>query len=337
MDGGTAWDAYVERKPGATLHHLFGWKMVVERAYGLRAPFLAARDTPGGCIRGVLPLIVVPRPFTSYLTTGPFGAYGPLLADEERYARALIASAAKRVDAGEVRYLHLKLLGEAPAGLGLERQDIWVTAKLDLGTAEEALWQRLPRKLRWAVRHAARSGLDRGSGIGELDAFYEVLCENMHRKGAPIYGRSFFRSILRAFAAQADIITLRHRGRVVSGALVATFNGTMYVPFASSRVDYFKLGVNQLLYWEVLRRAYETACRTLDFGSSIRDSTVLDFKLRWRPRLEPIASYVYARPGARPKLDPRESMIAAAVSEVWARLPSSLTRAFGPALCRWIV
>src|ERR1700730_5417405 len=74
MEEGRAWDAYVARRPEATLYHLFGWKTVAEEAYGLRTPFLVARDGSGGAIRGILPLIRVPRPFTQYLTTGLFGA-----------------------------------------------------------------------------------------------------------------------------------------------------------------------------------------------------------------------------------------------------------------------
>jgi len=54
LEDARAWDTYVARWPDATLYHLFGWKTVAEEAYGLRAPFLVARDEPGGAIRGIL-------------------------------------------------------------------------------------------------------------------------------------------------------------------------------------------------------------------------------------------------------------------------------------------
>jgi serine/alanine adding enzyme len=335
-DEAREWDAYVARRPEATLYHLFGWKTVAEEAYGLRTPFLVARDAPGGAIRGILPLIRVPRPFTQYLTTGLFGAYGALLADDDTHARALVAAATARIDTGEARHLHLKLLGDGPSGLGLERRDIWVTAKLDLGTDEDDLWRRLPKKQRWAVRQAGKADLEAWHGPDEFDGFYEVLFENMHRKGAPIYGKTFFRSVLRSLAPHASVVALRDRGRVVSGAFVASFRGTMYVPFASSRVDYFRHRINHLLYWEVMRYARSLGCRTLDFGSSLRDSSVLHFKRAWRPQLEPIRSYVYAAPDAWPKLDPRDSGVADVIVAAWSRLPRNAARILGPALCRWI-
>src|SRR5580704_1899154 len=108
-DSAAAWDAYVSRQPGATLYHLFAWKRVADEAYRMRAPFLVARDGPRQSIRGVLPLVRVPRPLAPYLTSGLFGSYGPLLADEERHARALLDGAMQRVDGGEASFLHLKL------------------------------------------------------------------------------------------------------------------------------------------------------------------------------------------------------------------------------------
>lgn len=337
VEDAAEWDAYVASKTDATLYHLFGWKIVAERSYGLDAPFLVARDGPKGPIRGVLPLIHVPRPFTSYLTTGLFGAYGRLLADDERHARALLVSAAARVDSGSARHLHLKLLGSVPTGTPLQRHDIWVTTKLDLGTDPDALWRALNRKVRWSIRRADRTGFEAVRGPGELDGFYDVLCENMHRKGVPAHGRSFFRSMLRALSPHVDVLTLRHRGRVVSGALIAAFGGTLYAPFSSSRLEFFKTGVNMTLYWEIIRAAYQLGCHTLDFGSSLRDSTGLDFKLKWRPRVEPIATYTYAPAGEKPKLLAEESFIVSRFVDVWSRFPSGLARAFGPALCRWIV
>jgi FemAB-related protein (PEP-CTERM system-associated) len=331
-----AWDTYVERQPGATVHNLFCWKVVAEQAYGLRAPFLLARDRPKGAIRGVLPLIRIPRPFAGYFTTGLFGAYGPLLVDDEPYARGLLAAAAKRVDNGEARHLHLRFTGSVPAGLGLDRRDVWVTAKLDLGTDEDALWESLPRKLRWSVRRATKAGIRAACGLDDFDAFYDVLFENMHRKGAPIYGRSFFRWVMRTLGSRVDLVTLRDRGRVVSGAFVVSFQGTLYVPFSSSRADYFRQRVSHLLFWEIMRRARERGCHTLDFGSSLRDSKGLDFKTAWRPRIEAIGSYVYAPSGGRLELDPRAMSVATAAIPVLARIPRGLAHVVGPPLCRWI-
>ena len=330
------WDAYVSRQPGATLYHLFAWKTVAERAYRMRAPFLVARDSPGQPIRGVLPLVYVPRPFAPYLTSGLFGSYGRLLADEDRYARALIADATRRIDDGEAHFLHLKLLGLAPECAGLQRDDLWVTAQLDLGRDSDALWKKLRSPMRTKIRLAQRSGLIAEHGHHGLDAFYDVLFENMQRKGAPIYGRRFLRVVIQALGPRADVVLLRHEGRVVSGALIAWFNGAMLVPFVSSRPSAFPLRPNNFLYWEIARRALDLGLHTLDFGSSLRASSGLEFKESWKPRIEPIGSYVYATGTKAPALTPADNALARNAVKVWSHLPSRLTRALGPIVCRWI-
>jgi FemAB-related protein (PEP-CTERM system-associated) len=335
-DSQAAWDAYVSRCPNATLYHLFAWKTVAETAYRMRAPFLVARDAPGKAIRGVLPLVRVPRPFAPYFTSGLFGSYGPLLADEARHGRALLAAASRRVDDGEASFLHLKLLGSAPTHPGLERHDVWVTAQLDLGPDPEALWKRLRSPMRNKIRHAQHAGLVAEHGPQGLDDFYDVLSENMHRKGAPIYGRRFMRVLVDALGPRANVVVLKHEGRVVSGALIAWFNGTMVVPFSSSRPSTFQLRPNYLLFWEIARHALDLGLHTLDFGSSLRDSTGLEFKQSWKPRVEPIGSYVYARRTPAPALVPADSAIARNAVKVWSHLPARLAQALGPTVSRWI-
>ena len=77
-DSAADWDEYVAHHPRATMYHLHAWKTVAERVYGMHAPFLVARDTAGGPIRGVLPLVRVPRPFAAYLTTGKANEHAEL-------------------------------------------------------------------------------------------------------------------------------------------------------------------------------------------------------------------------------------------------------------------
>jgi hypothetical protein len=132
------------------------------------------------------------------------------------------------------------------------------------------------------------------------------------------------------------VILLRHEGRVVSGGLIVSFYGTMLVPFVSSRPSAFRLRPNNLLYWEIARRAVDLGLHTLDFGSSLRDSTGLEFKESWKPRLEPIGSYVYADRGNAPALAPADSALARNAVKVWSHLPSRLASALGPMVCRWI-
>jgi FemAB-related protein (PEP-CTERM system-associated) len=331
-----AWDGYVDSRGDSTLYHLRAWKDVVAEAFGLEVRFLMAREGEKGRVCGVLPLMRGVRPFSSYLATGPFGAYGPLLADSPEIARALVARAKRLVDEGQGKFLHIKILGAPPQGLDLHQEKIWVTLFCDLEENEAALFKRLGSQMRNEIRNGEKSKLVKAIGPGELEGFYDVLNENMTGKGTPMYGRRFFQSLLQHLGPErSGILTLRHEGQVVSGAFMAWHHGVMYVPFASSRPSVFKLRANYVMYWEILKQARALGCRSLDLGTSMNDSSGLVFKQKWATRTEEITSLLYAPGGKLPILKPKESRLLATGIKLWSNMPGFLTDALGPTVCKW--
>ena len=75
----SAWDAFVFALPEATFFHRFGWRQVIQKAYGHQTHFLLAeRD---GVIEGVLPLAEIKsRLFGHSLIASPFCVYGGIAA-----------------------------------------------------------------------------------------------------------------------------------------------------------------------------------------------------------------------------------------------------------------
>jgi FemAB-related protein (PEP-CTERM system-associated) len=331
-----AWDAYVDGHPRANCYHLRAWKTAAATAYGIEAPFLLARECPDGPVRGVLPLFVIRgAPASAYLTTGLFGAYGPVLADGEA-GEALMGEALRRARALNARFVVVKAVGAEPHARGFDPVDRWVVARLPLATDPDVLWRGFRDKTRNAIRKGQRSGLEVREGHSELDGFYDVLAENMHRKGAPIYGRSLFRELVRELGEQAQIVTLADGGRTISGALVIRFGGVATVPFASSRPSSFHLNPNNLLYWEIISRACRAGMHTLDFGRSLRGSSGLKFKLGWGARTEAQPMYVHALRGAPPRFDVSARSVRVLV-QLWRSLPRRFADALGPQVCRrWL-
>ncbi len=329
------WDEWVSAHPGATCYQLSCWAEVA-RAYRLTAILLASRAYHGGGLRGVLPLFVVPRPFRRYLTTGIFGAYGPLLADGEAARDELVRAACLLTSSLGGRYLHVKGLDDIEAPPGLERRDVWQTAMLDLSGGPERVWAGFKSSIRAAVRQARRAGLELREGLEHLPAFYEVLAANMLRKGSPIYGMEFMRALARGFGDRARVLTLWLDDRPISGALLIAHAGVAYVPFASSLAEHFRLRPNNLLYWHVIERACADGLHALDFGTSLIGSSSFDFKLHWGAVPRAVPSYVWAPRGRTPRLDPGGTGVRAGM-QLWTRLPRRFADSLGPWVCRYMV
>lgn len=331
-----AWDAYVAQHPAATLYHDRAWQDVAQRAYHMTAPFLVARDDSSSQLRGVLPLFVVRRPFGSYVVGGLFGAYGRVLCDDEAAGQALLDRAKQLTAEAGCGYLQLKSLGEDPLCNSLHRHDTSVIATLPLKPDLDAMWKGFRDKIRNAIRKGQRAGFEVRTGVDELEPYYDVLADNMHRKGTPIYGFRFMRELAAALGDRSEILCLAHEGQPVSAAFVVYYKDTVYVPFASSRASHFHLNPNNILYWEVIQRGCRRGMKQLDFGRSPKDSSTLAFKLFWGATTTPQPFYVHQVRGKPPVLESGPGL--QRLIQLWQRLPRPVVDAIGPQICqRWLV
>jgi FemAB-related protein (PEP-CTERM system-associated) len=327
------WDELAQTSAIATLYHLRAWKDVAEHGYGMRTHFLVARR--GERVAGILPLFRVPRPMQNYLTSGIFGAYGPIIAEGPDVERALVTHATSLTKALRLDHLHLKVFGaSAIAEQILKPTHIWSVALLDLEASSEAQFAKLTGGMRNKIRKAEKSGFAMRHGHGELAAFYDVLAENMHRKGSPIYGLRFMQAMLTALGNQSDVVTLYDNGAVVSGALIAWHNGTMYVPFASSRPAAFGKRVNYMLFWHLIATAIAKRLTHFDFGTSMQGASTLEFKQQWGTYQSPVTSYFYKENGELPTAAPTGAGIRAFM-RAWSHAPRALVDRLGPFIIPW--
>lgn len=327
------WDDYVSRKEGANCYHLHAWRMAGERGYGLRAPYLVARSRARGGLLGVLPLFFVRSPpWRGYATTGLFGSYGRVLADDGEIAALLLREAARRARDAGLASLRFKGLGPERAAAGFLDFDRWVVATLPLWPDAQVAWAAIRGKERNLVRKARANGLSVRRGAQGIPAFYDVLADNMHHKGAPIYGRRFIEEVVGAFGARAEVITVHHGDRCVAGAVTLTYQGVLTIPFLSSRPEALVLRPNVLLVWEIIASACAAGLRTLDFGTSLRGSSSLKFKQHWGARTVPRSILVRPLRGPPPVLDVDTPMVRAGVA-LWQRLPRAWADALGPGVC----
>jgi FemAB-related protein (PEP-CTERM system-associated) len=325
------WDKFIQAHPESTCYHHRSWKNAAERGYGLSARFMLALDD-NDTVHGVIPLFRVNGIVKAHYTNGLFGAYAPILADSKEVADLLLQSAFDSTRNESLPYLILKTLADE-AMPTMRRLDSWVIATLPIEADSTKNWASQRRQIRCCVQKARREGVTVHWGVDQFDDFYDVLGENMHSKGAPIYGRSFMQELLRSSADAANILVLRHRGRAIAGALVMFHRGTISVPFASSRPKDRPLRPSNLLIWEIIDYGSANGMRTLDFGRSLRDSTSLDFKLGWGAKTYPQPVHVLSTRNEKLDLDPSDVKW---FVNAWKRLPRPVVDRLGPLICRQI-
>jgi serine/alanine adding enzyme len=332
-DDAANWDRYVLGHPGATGYHLVAWRRVLEETFGHRSYYLTAKDEHGE-IRGVLPLVfLASRLFGRFLVSMPFVNYGGILADSPEVHGVLLERAMDL--AGELDAAHIELRHQSVLDLGWPCKQHKVSMRLDLPESFETLWKGFPSKLRSQVRRAQKEEMAVQIGREEvLYDFYQVFSRNMRDLGTPVYGRSFFATILKAFPKDTRICVVYSRSRPLAAGFLYGFRQMLEIPWASSDPQYNHLAPNMLLYSAVLEHACQQGFRVFDFGRCTPGGGTYRFKEQWGARAVPLFWYYWVRNGgAPPELHPRNPKYRIAI-KVWQRLPVALTRIVGPAVVR---
>jgi len=323
-----ACDEYVRHTIEGGLEHLPVWGSMVERIFGHRSMYLAARD--GASVVGVLPMTLVrSRVFGDKLVSQAFANYGGPLSHDLDVQCGLLDEAVRL--AKEVKCRHVEFRCMHPLPYPLDTRADKVTCLLTLPADPATLWNSLDCKVRNQVRKAEKAGLVTTEGGAEhLDAFYDVWTRRMSQLGTPCYARKLFSAIMDTFP-QCCRVFLVHCGEVtVGGAFVYCFKGRAQIRWASTHVTYNSLCPNQLLYWAVMKHYCEAGADCFDFGRTTVDSGQHRFKKQWGAETIPLHYQYWVHPEGKVSLVRPDSPKYRMAVQVWKRLPLWLSRIIGP-------
>jgi FemAB-related protein (PEP-CTERM system-associated) len=322
-DDRARWDDYVRARPESQFGQRFAWKDLTERAYGVRARYWLAEAQ--GRIAGVLPL---------FERAGHtlFSAPGGLLADDAGVAEALLAPARERVREAGLEWLELR--DQRVAWPGLETSTEHVTLELALERDVESQWKAFDAKLRNQVRKGEKSPFTTRWGPEHVGTFHRVLLESMRDLGTPVRAVGYFREVLKAFGADAELLVMDLEGAPAGTMFTIVHGGRVTDPWAASLRRYFARCPNHVLYWAAIRRAIERGRTRFDFGRSQPSSGTYSFKLQWGAQPVPLYyQYALGRAARVPTLEHQKGAYAAAVA-VWRRLPLPVAGLLGEPLRR---
>lgn len=327
-----AWQEFVERHAESSNYHRWGWKQVIENSFHWPTFYLLAEDA--GRVCGILPLVwQKSRIFGSFLTSLPFLNCGGVLAEERRALEALVTEAVAMARQKRVDYLELRQRANPELDLPTKTHKVAMVLPVEHNT--EAMWARLPHKVRTDIRKSMKSELQpEFGGLEFLDVFYTIFAKNMRDLGTPVYERRLFFEILKAFPEDSYICVVRHQGRPVAVSFLSEYRGTVEALWSSSLYEFAHLKPNMSLYWNILCFAGQKGFRFFDFGRSSVGSGTHRFKKQWGSQEVPL-HWVYWVPdgNALPEVNPENPRYQLAI-RVWQKLPVAVTKLLGPPIVR---
>ena len=329
-----AWDAFVDSCPRATFFHKAGWARLVSDVYGHRPHYWLARR--GGAIAGVLPLVNM-RTWLSgnALVSVPFCVYGGIAATDGETHAALARKAeslGREIGAEFVELRHRSESEPLPDGWRT-KADRYATFRKSISADHDANLKAIPRKKRADVRKGLTSGLTVDNS-GDIDSFYRIYADSVHRLGTPVFPQRWFRAIARTFAGSTDISVVHGPNGPVA-ALISFYFRDEVLPYYGGALDAAReLHAYDHMYWAQMCRAADRGARIYDFGRSKIGTGAYDYKSYWGFEPAPLTyGFRLIKRAELPDINPLNPKYARMV-EIWKRLPLSVANLVGPHLAR---
>jgi FemAB-related protein (PEP-CTERM system-associated) len=333
-DAFAAWDRYVTANPAATFFHRAGWKRVIEKSFGHRTHYLYAKRD--GAIEGVLPLVHMKHPiFGHSLISVAFGVYGGPVASNAVAENALDARARALAANLDVDYLEYRQLQPKDRPGFVANSELYATFRKALEPSVDQNLFSIPRKQRAMVRKGLKFGLQ-----SEIDSdpnrLHKVYATSVRNLGTPVFARRYFEELKREFKDECEILLVVDRGRAVAGVMSFYFRDEVLPYYGGGTREARDLAANDVMYWEVMRRACERGSRIFDFGRSKVGTGSYQFKKNWGFPAMPLHYLYQLRRGeALPALNPLNPKFRLFIA-IWKRLPLAVANRIGPHIVRHI-
>jgi len=326
-------DQFVTSWEKSSVYHLTGWCSLVGKIFGNSYSYFFAESEQKEVI-GVLPVVrLKSKLFGDYMVSMPYFNYGGAVAINDDVEAELINMAISAATDAGVQHIEFRDSKKRLAW-GPVRTDK-VVMVLPLPDDPDILWKQLGSKRRSQIKRPQREGVEvKHGGFDLLDDFYRVFAQNMRDLGTPVYSKHFFAEILHQFQDKTQLIIVYNKGQPVSGAFLIGFRGKLEIPWASTLRKANSIGVNMLMYWEVLKYAINNKFKTFDFGRSSIDSGTYRFKKQWGA--EPVQLYwhYWLNEGQNlPALTPSNPKYKLAI-KAWQKLPLFVANRIGPMIVK---
>ncbi len=323
------WRRFVASAPDATPAHMIEWRDLIAGVFGYEPVYRVARRN--GRVCGVLPAFLVRSALLGpHIISVPFLNWGGMCVQDEAASAALVEDARKAVKLDPVGHFEMRCSYPPPPGVPARQHKVRIV--LDLPGSADDLWASLRGEIRNRTRRAENAGLRVEFGSSDVAGFYRVFAENMRDLGVPSHPMRFFTAVLRCVKG-SQLVVVRDGDQVVGGAITLRFGDRLEVPWISCLRSRFEQCPNNILYWQMMKRACEDGIRTFDFGRSSPNTGPATFKMRWGARADKLYwHYILPEGATLPSETGSSNPRFRLASDLWKRTPRVVTDFLGPRL-----
>jgi FemAB-related protein (PEP-CTERM system-associated) len=314
------------------------WQRFISSSFGHEPMHLVARQAENREIVGLLPLFLVrSKIFGRLLVSTPQAAYGGVLADSGSVAELIVSRAQSLAREQDVQFLELRNFRNGLRQSSLTTKDLYVTFRQELADEPDKNLMAIPRKTRAEIREGIRNGLEfKANEIG-VNQFFDVYARSVRNLGTPVLPRRLFAIGLREFRSDCRIFSVHWKGRVVAAVWTLFYKDEVLPYYGGSLREYNRLGVNNFMYWMLMKYSLENGYRIFDFGRSKKGTGSFSFKKRWGLTMMDLPyQYYLMRQRVLPDTSPLNPKFSLPI-RVWRRLPLFITNSLGPLISKHLI
>ena len=203
-----------------------------------------------------------------------------------------------------------------------------ITCFLELEQDAEVQFSKFSSKLRSQIRKAKKNGLT--VTTSNIDEFFPIYINNMHRLGSPHLPRSFFNELISHYKnGRVEVFVVKKNSIAIGSSIVVSFKDFSEVTWAATYKEFNHLAPNMLLYWKMIKFSINNNMRIFSFGRASRESNSWRFKKQWGPReVQLIWNY------GRPKRFRLENF--SFLTIIWRYCPKIFIKKVGPIATKYI-
>jgi hypothetical protein len=338
------WNEFVRQHELGLVYHLSDWIRAVEQAFPhIRGRILVIRNSTDRKIIAGIPVAEVrSRLLGNRIVSIPFATLcDPLVSSAEQLQAFVAFLAAERGGASEN---HPVRIGARRAAAFFNASDMgcrtdFVHHFLELNAPFEKLQKSFSKTaVRQMVCRAQRSGIvvECFPPESAMKTFYDLYCTTRRGLGLPAMPLHFFEYLYSNLGSEKIILSFARRDEKTLGAILATKWKSMFsVECVGEQAGARKLGVNQLLWWEAIRRACGEGYSVFSFGRTHKSNTgLMDYKRRWGAREESLPLFIHPVSATQHTMDSETSRMTRVMRRVASLAPISLYRSFSAACYR---